>query len=440
MRALLMIIATTIPAIAQAAEPTLNSQVTAGLKTTIERGNARAVAVGLYDNGQTMVIGFGELGRDDERAPQGDTIFEVGSISKVFTSLLTQVQVGNGQLDWGATIGSRLPDTDFASDAVAAITLRELATHTSGLPRVPDNLDPADPLNPYLGYDRALLLAFLAGFKPDTLVKEYAYSNLGAGLLGEIAGDASGPGYAEAIRRDVLLPLGMNDTGVFTRNIHPDRRAHGFSGGADMPHWDGFDALAGAGGLLSTVDDMLRFIRQNLASQDLDESLAAIRVSQAGGATAFGWHIQNPGAGGPVYWHNGGTGGHASYLAIRPDTGTGVVILATSTEYNTITELGFAQITGEVAESISVDLGSYPGSYQIAEGFVLSIFVEGEQLFAQATGQGQFSLTPSDEDVFVFPRADVRIVFEIADDGHAERLTLYQGGQVLPAPRVADGQ
>jgi len=205
-----------------------------------------------------------------------------------------------------------------------------------------------------------------------------------------------------------------------------------------MPNWNGFDAMAGAGALLSTVDDMLRFVRQNLEPQDLAASLAAIRVPQAGGETALGWHLLKLADGGHVYWHNGGTGGYASFLGIRPDAGTGVVVLATSTEYNTITELGFAQITDGSADDESVDLGKYPGSYQVAEGFVLNISSDGGRLFAQATGQGQFPLTPSAENEFIYPAADVRIVFEVTDGERAEKLTLYQAGQVLPAPRVAD--
>lgn len=440
MRTLIMIFAITLSAAGHAADPTFIPEVAAGLEQAIERGDARAISVGLYDNGQTAVIGFGHMRRDDSSAPRGDSVFEIGSISKVFTSLLTQVQADEDLLDWDEAIGDRLPDTDFASDAVASITLRELATHTSGLPRLPDNMDPADPLNPYKGYERFQLLLYLAGFEPETLVKEYDYSNLGAGVLGVLAGDAAGGGYAQAIERDVLHPLGMEDSGVRLRKDQVDRLAHGFSAGADMPNWDGFDALAGAGALLSTVDDQLRFIRQNLDPQILREPLEAIRVPQAGGRTAFGWHILDIDDGGPAYWHNGGTGGYASFLAIRPDTGTGVVILATSTEYNTITELGFAQITGHVADEETTDLVKYPGSYQLAEGFVLSISIDGGRLFAQATGQGAFPLTPSAENEFVFPAADVRIVFELADGGRAEKLTLHQGGQVLPAPRVADDQ
>ena len=151
MRTLIMIFAFLLSAALHAAEPTFIPQVAAGLDYAVERGDARAIAVGLYNNGQTQFLGLGKLRRSGDRAPQGDTLFEIGSISKVFTSLLTQVQIAEGRLDWDDTISDRLPETDFASDAVASITLRELATHTSGLPRLPNNMAPAEPLNPYKG-------------------------------------------------------------------------------------------------------------------------------------------------------------------------------------------------------------------------------------------------------------------------------------------------
>lgn len=440
MRSLIMFFAIALTTGCQAADPSIQTGVATGLERAIERGDARAIAVGLYDNGQTSVTGFGRLSRDDGSTPTGESIFEIGSITKVFTSLLTQVQEDQDELDWDDSIGELLPGTIFASDQVASITLRELATHRSGLPRIPDNMEMSDPMNPYEGYDRVRLLEFVGGLEPESLIKEYAYSNLAVGLLGEIASDAAGADYGPAMYRDVLQPLSMNDSGVQLREDQENRLAQGFSAGADMPNWDGFDALAGAGALLSSVDDMLTFIGANLNPDNLQEPLDAIRVTQAGGETALGWHILNTDDGHPVFWHNGGTGGYASYLAIRPDTGTGVVILSASTDYNKITELGFDQISGRVADRSVTNLDAYPGSYQIAEGFVLTVSVEDDELCAQATGQGAFKLTPSAKNEFVFPAADIRIVFDIGDDGLAGSLTLFQGGQESPAPRVAGGQ
>ena len=170
-RILVMIIGITAFSNGLADDPMVSTEVAAEIERSIERGNVRAVAVDLYDSGEVRVTGFGQPSLGDKSVPTGDTLFEIGSITKVFTSLLAQTQVDTDRLSWDDNIGSRLPDLQFANAEVAAITLRELSTHSSGLPRLPDNMDPQDPMNPYLGYDRDLLFAFLAAFDPDDLVK-----------------------------------------------------------------------------------------------------------------------------------------------------------------------------------------------------------------------------------------------------------------------------
>jgi CubicO group peptidase (beta-lactamase class C family) len=420
------------------ASPAPISEAVEDLQRLIDRGRARAAAIGWYDRGESRVIGLGRLDGERDESPRGDTLFEIGSVGKVFTALLTQVLVEAGALDWDGTIGSYLPQVDFSSDAVAAITLRELATHTSGLPRLPDNMEIADPLDPYAGYEREDLLEFLAGHAPDRLDKTYAYSNLGAGLLGQIAADAAGTSYGDAIHARVASPLGMLDTRAGIDEAHRGRLAGGYSDGADMPNWGGFDALAGAGALVSSVDDLLRFVAANLEDGDLAAALAAIREPQANGETGLGWHIRRLADGTPVHWHNGGTGGYASFLALRADSGTGVVVLTASTAHEVVTEIGFRLITGERRPAPGTDLDRYAGTYRLGEGFVLVVFVEEGRLFGQATGQGAFPLSAIGEHVFGYAPADIRVVFSIGEADAADALTLYQAGRETPAPRVAD--
>lgn len=424
----------------QSALPTLSADVATAIERAVERQSVRAAVVGLYDNGTVSVIGFGQTGRNNERPPDGDTAFEIGSVSKVFTALLTQVLVDRDLLNWDDSISKHLPDTEFQSPAVAGVTLRELASHTSGLPRVPDNMKTEDPLDPYAGYEREDLLSYLAALPNDRIEKTYDYSNLGAGLLGQIAGDVAGRGYAAAMQLDVLKPLGMNSSSVGLSDVHAERLAHGFSQGADMPNWDGFDALAGAGAIVSTTVDLLRFVELNFVDGPLAKSLAAIREPQAAGDTALGWHMQNVADDDRVFWHNGGTGGYASYLALRPATQTGIVILTASTEYGLVTELGFAQIEERPLHTGNLDLQPYPGAYQLAEGFILTVFIEDGRLFGQATGQGPFALAPGEEDEFLYPAAGIRVVFDREKAGIAQSLTFFQGEQVTKAPRVADDQ
>jgi hypothetical protein len=249
-----------------------------------------------------------------------------------------------------------------------------------------------------------------------------------------------------------LAPLELEDTAVEARADLEERMAAGFSQGADMPNWSGFDALAGAGAIDSTVSDMLGFIRVNLeadgTSAVADASIAAgsgpsivaVREPQGSGETGLGWHLRNLADDDPVYWHNGGTGGYASFLAIRPARQTGVVILTTSTEYSKITELGFMQIgAGDTGEA-TVDLAPYPGTYRLGEGFVLTVYEESNRLYGQATGQAAFPLTEKGADEFQFPAAGIRIVFDRSSPGPAKALTLHQGGRTTEAPRVSEAE
>lgn len=427
--------AATLFAATATAMPAISESVEQQIQSLLERNEARAVVVGLYENGERRVIPFGWMNGDREKIPNGDTLFEIGSVSKVFTALLAQAQVEAGRLSWDSTIGECLGDIGFASDELAKITLRELASHTSGLPAVPDNMLAEDPLDPYAGYERSDLIAFLANYAPASLDKQYNYSNLGAGLLGLIAADAAGLSFEEAMRRDVFQPLRLDDSWIHVPDSAKKRLATGFSQGADMPNWSGFDALAGAGVIVSSVNDMLDFIEQNLGKSALSDALIAIREPQPNGETALGWHILRH-EGSTIYWHNGGTGGYASVLSIDLEKKSGVVILTTSTAYNEVTALGFAQATGESSAPDDRDLSVYEGSYRLAEGFLLSIFARDGRLFGQATGQGEIPLTSGGEHEFWNAVVDVRIVFSDINDGSAQALTLIQAGNKTPAPRV----
>jgi CubicO group peptidase (beta-lactamase class C family) len=412
---------------------TLNAQpqeFQALIDEIVDDGRARTVVVGFYDDGETSTLVAGGPG-------SSSSIFEIGSITKVFTSLLVQTLVDAEKLDWDQSLSDSLPDVDFASEVVASITLRELSTHTSGLPRLPTNMSFDNAEDPYIGYDRKLLFDFLESFDPESLDKSYEYSNLGAGLLGEIAADAAGAGYAEAMQRGILAPLSMKSTTVGLRDEFVDRLVTGFSDGADMPNWSGFDALAGAGALTSSVDDMLTFIDKNLNKSAIRTSLAAIRQEQGDGTTALGWHLQKTDAG-TVHWHNGGTGGYASFLGINIEKRQGVVVLSASTDYTGITDLGFVLISGQLPKQTADDFSLFEGVYELGDGFYLTVFEQGGRLHGQATGQAEFPLNHTGDKDFRFDAASIVIRFPERIDNHAASILFSQGGSEITAPRVDD--
>lgn len=269
--------------------------------------------------------------------PTSATLFQIGSVTKVFTALVLARHVVRGELALDQPVAELLP-SDWSWPAGASITLGELATHSSGLPRVPPGLwgkalgrDP----DPYADLGAPELAAALARTSLRRRGRQ-RYSNLGMGLLGHALAHHRGTSYAELVTSEVTAPLGMSDTVVERSEDQLARSATGHTrrGRARTTAWR-FDALAGAGALWSTLDDMRVFVGAHISPPD-DELGAAVRLATSphldasGGPHGLGW-IRSPGSRGPTTWfHNGGTAGFRSMIVVCPELRRGSVALANS--------------------------------------------------------------------------------------------------------------
>ncbi|WP_165227895.1 serine hydrolase domain-containing protein [Aquisphaera insulae] len=242
------------------------------------------LVVGLLAGDESLVLGYGVIARDDDRTPDGHTVFEIGSITKVFTAALLAEMAGRGEVKIDQPVAELLPPgVRMPGRRGEPITLADLAEHTSGLPRLPGNLWPTvtDQANPYRDYQASHLYEYLSearvGFPPGTGV---AYSNLGAGLLGHVLSLRAGMPYDELLAARVLRPLGLTDTGIALSEDQASRLAPGHAAtGEPTSRWD-FPTLAGAGALRSTADEMLRFLRANLGLPETPIG-AALRACHA---------------------------------------------------------------------------------------------------------------------------------------------------------------
>lgn len=296
------------------------------------------VAIVVLRGGEASLHFAGEASKDGRVVLGPDTLFEIGSITKVFTTLLLQQAVDAGQVKLDTAAADLLPkDVPFPR----AITLEHLATHRSGLPRLPGNAftGPLGPLtergNPYAAYDDARLYSWARTYdakaSPGGAV---GYSNLGAGLLGHLLARRANVSYQALLDTGVLTPLGMKDTAVSLDEARRRRFADGHGDwGTKKGHWD-FQAMAPAGALRSTPRDMLQFLRANVGTGP-PALVAALKRAHARrhethkGAVGLGWW-RLPLEGRTVVWHNGGTGGFRSYLGFFEGTRTGVVALGNS--------------------------------------------------------------------------------------------------------------
>ncbi|MGH7445334.1 MAG: serine hydrolase domain-containing protein, partial [Longimicrobiales bacterium] len=232
------------------------------LEQRIERGGAVGVIVGFHDEDGAQLVAAGERSGPGSAAPDGETVFEIGSVAKVFTTTLLAHMVASGEVALDDPIAKYLPATVRAPSRNGIdITLLDLATATSGLPRMPGNLAPADANDPYADYDADDLYAFLSSYElPRDPGAIYEYSNLGMGLLGHLLALRAGVAYEDLVIQRILEPLGMNDTRITPTPSMRARTATGHSAELEpTPGWT-FGVLAGAGGWRSTANDMLRFL------------------------------------------------------------------------------------------------------------------------------------------------------------------------------------
>jgi CubicO group peptidase (beta-lactamase class C family) len=302
-------------------------------------GRRIGLVVGCLAGGERRVVGYGRRRRDARDPPDGGTICEIGSITKVFTGLLLADLAEQGLVSPEDPLASHLPaSARVPTRGTRQISLGDLASHASGLPRNPKGTLRrwlADRHNPNARLSVEELYASLARTRlrrrPGQRVK---YSNLGAALLGVALARAAGQPYEALVRERICVPLGMPDTVVTLTGEQTARLATGYTRrGRPTPPLE-LPALVSAGALRSTATDLLGFLEANLdpARTPLAAQLQRTQRPQLRAAkrmeVGLGWLIAHPpGAAGPVLWHNGGTSGFRSFVAFTRETRTAVVVL-----------------------------------------------------------------------------------------------------------------
>lgn len=402
------------------------------------------------------VVEYGSLDRGDTRPLNGDTVFEIGSATKVFTSLVLADMVARGEVALADPVAKYLPaEAKIPERGGRAITLVDLSTHTSGLPRMPSNFHPKDAGNPYADYTEKQLYEFLAGYQlTRDIGSQFEYSNLGGGLLGQALAHRAKVDYEALVHARITGPLEMRSTAI---TLTPEMKARLAVGHNDklaaVPNWD-LPTLAGAGALRSTANDLLTFLAANLGyvksslAPAMASMLATRRPMNASGSgeIGLGWLIIKA-SGNEIVWHNGGTGGYRSFMGYEPKTGVGVVVLSNTFTAAGVDDIGMHLLDATLPlmpapkehKEVSVDaklFDGYTGKFQLAPNFILTITREGDKLFAQATGQPKFQIFAEGPRDFFLKVVDAQITFETDSAGRASSLTLHQNGANMPAKRI----
>lgn len=265
-----------------------------------------------------------------------DSVFEIGSITKVFTSTLLAHFVNSGQIKLDEPINEYLP---FKLKDDIQLTFKQLATHTSGLPRMPGNFQPIamrNMTNPFKDYDEKAMSDYLSNYlnQEHNMEQGYSYSNLGAGLLGYTLEQISDKTYQQLLDSLITKPLNMTQTTTHREEVK-DNLVDGQNAlGQYADNWD-LNVLTGAGAILSNVEDISKFAMAQFDTTNTTLNLTRRKayIHNEKLSLGLGWHFSTQ-DGNEWMWHNGGTGGYSSVLGLNMQNNSGVIILTNVSAYH----------------------------------------------------------------------------------------------------------
>ncbi len=434
-----------------------DSAVLAILRERVEQKRSAGIVVEMLEpDGRTRIVAWGDPG-PGRPALDGSSVFEIGSITKVFTATVLADMVLKGEVSLDDPVQKYLPDrVTMPTRNGKQITLGMLSEQNSGLPRMPSNFDPKDPANPYADYGPDEMYDFLSGYQLTRDPGEsFEYSNLGVGLLGHVLALRAGMSYEDLVRSRILEPLGMTHTAITLTPWMKDHLVLGHDEQGDVvPNWD-LSVLAGAGAIRSTAIDMLKFVSANLHPErgPLEKAMAFAHEERApAGAPnvviGLNWISLHAGSD-TIVWHNGGTGGYRTYAGIVPSRNVGVVVLTNSGGAGA-DDIGMHLLSPQIPlapppaprkeftaiELPAAVLTSYTGTYELAPEFSIEVTLDGDALWGQATGQGKIRLWPYTRNDFFIKEVDAQVTFEMDAQGNVTGMVLHQNGRDQPGKKI----
>ncbi|MHA7057434.1 serine hydrolase domain-containing protein [Aquimarina sp. M1] len=295
--------------------------------------NQTEVSIALIDQKSSEFFGIVRKEDSLQIKMNQNAIYEIGSITKVFTATLLAKLVMEKEVSLDDSVISLLPFTlENPTEDQKHITLKMLTNHTSGLPRIPQNIIPLITSNqgdPYRNYDTDKLYEYLkTDFKTESTPGEKStYSNLGAGLLGHLLTLKTNKTYEELLQEKIFNPLDMNSSTTDLEKILATSIIKGLDPkGHEVSNWN-FDVLAGAGAIKSNIVDLEKFVRKQMSNDPVYElTQKQTHTLNKQVSLGLGWHIVHKDDQ-TILFHNGGTGGYTSSLVINKNAQKAVIIL-----------------------------------------------------------------------------------------------------------------
>ncbi len=321
----------------------LEKMLTRLIYTEVEMKKIPGMVVGVIDRDSTYVYSYQETKKGNGQLPNANTVWEIGSISKVFTACLLSVMVAEGSVTYDSPVDQYLEGMKLERNG-KKITLRQLVSHTAGLPKLPFNFgaNESSKSDPYANYSKADLLEFLSTFNFKLVKEEYQYSHVGFALLALVLESVGGAPFPELVEQKLLKPLEMSDTRIELTSDQKGRMAQGHSLlGTPSTPWN-FQVFAGSIGYKSTASDLLKLLSVFLGDTHLDlyKTLGSTLTESTSTSvkrvwTAQGWHIFKPKKRFyNVYAHSGVTDGFRAYIGFVKESHTATVVLTNTEETN----------------------------------------------------------------------------------------------------------
>ncbi len=461
----LLLLLASVGSLSAASSGVSDAELQKMLRTRVDlQKKGTGIVIGMIDGQARRISSYGTLSLENKRPMDGETVFEIGSITKVFTALLLADMAQRGEVALNDPIAKYLPgDLHLSAGSGREITLADLATHTSGLPLRPTNLIAKDPENPYAGYTTELLDRFVSGFRPTPPGRHYGYSNVGYGLLGQALARRAGMSFDDLVRTRITAPLQMKSTGVALAPALQERMATGYSSELKpAARWD-FGALESAGALHATANDLLNLLEAFLGNRksDLHPAMEAmLQTRRPGGmqpATeiALAWNVFSE-EGREIAWKNGSVGGSRAFLGYDPKAHRGIVALTNAQTAVGADDIALHWLNPNVPVDFSIpkphhevtidraQLDRCAGRYRYSPTDVITVTrVEGHLVVAPSEG-GKLDFFPEGERDFFARVLDVQLTFVVQPNELATAAIWHQGGtdqrgERIPAEEHAPG-
>jgi len=428
--------------------PVLDDAVRQRAEELTRTGMHASIVIAVLDGKHSAVYGFGSVQAGKNIKPGADTVYQIGSVTKTMTGLLLADAVAENKVTLDEPVATLLPGYTLPAFDGKTISLLDLATHYSSLPRLPDNFAPKDPANPYADYTQAKQRQFLAAYHlPHAPGTKFDYSNIGYAVLGTALAAQAGSSYEALLQKRITVPLGMRSTSNTPSHGMLARLAPGhLLSGEPTPAWE-LNVVAPAGGVYSSARDMVAYLQAYMFKPLRLHALAIQpqRPLAPDSATKVGlaWLLEQQ-QGHSYAWHSGQTGGYASYAAFTTDGKRGVVVLTNTAR--DVDALGLSALLPGMPLPLlkkpqaaialpHAALAEYVGEYPMDKDFTLTVTLSKNGLEAAGTGVGSAPLFASAKDQFFFRAIEAELAFTRDAAGKIVSAVLTQGGQDVVLPR-----